>query len=37
VIGEKLKDKTNVDIALNTFFITLTKKLDIEQIEKGDI
>jgi hypothetical protein len=31
---EKLKDPTDVANALNNFFITVTEKLSIQQIEK---
>ena len=33
---EKLKDPRNVANAFNKFFITVTEKLNIQQIEKGD-
>ena len=36
VNDEKLKDATDVASAFNNFFTTLTEKLNIQQIEKGD-
>ena len=36
VNDEKLKDPKNVANAFNILFKTVTKKLNIEQIEKGD-
>jgi hypothetical protein len=33
---EKLKDSKNVANAFNNFFITITEKSNIQQIEKGD-
>jgi len=33
VNDEKLKDPTNMTIAFNKFFITVTEKLNIQQIE----
>jgi len=36
VNDEKLKDPTDVANAFNTFFTTITEKLNIQQIVKGD-
>jgi len=36
VNGEKLKDPADVANACNYFFITVTEKLNIPQIQKGD-
>jgi hypothetical protein len=36
VNDEKLKDPTNVASAFSNFFITITEKLHIQQLEKGD-
>jgi uncharacterized protein (UPF0147 family) len=36
VNDEKLKDPRNVASAFNNFFITITEKLNIQQIEKRD-
>jgi hypothetical protein len=36
VNNEKLKDPPDVANAFNNFFITITEKLNIQQIEKGD-
>jgi len=36
VNDEKLQDQRNAAKAFNNFFITITKKLNIYQIEKGD-
>ena len=36
VNDEKLKDPTDVASAFNNFFTTITKKLNIQQIVKGD-
>jgi hypothetical protein len=36
VNDEKLKDPTDVAKAFNNFFITITEKLNIQQIVKGD-
>jgi hypothetical protein len=36
VNDEKLKDLTTVANAINNFFITITEKLNIKQIEKRD-
>ena len=36
VNDEKLKDPTNVANAFNNFFTTITEKLNIQYIEKGD-
>ena len=33
---EKLKDPTSMANAFNNFFITVTEKLNIQQIQKGD-
>jgi hypothetical protein len=32
----KVKDRTDVAKALNNFFITITEKLIVQPIEKGD-
>ena len=34
--GEKLQDLTNMNNAFNNFFITVTEKLNFQQIQKGD-
>jgi hypothetical protein len=36
VNGEKLKDITDVDNVFSNIFITITEKLNIQQIQKGD-
>jgi hypothetical protein len=36
VDDEKLKDPINLANVFNNFFITITEKLNIQQIEKGD-
>jgi len=36
VNDEKLKDPTNMANAFNNFFITMTDKLNIQQIQQGD-
>jgi hypothetical protein len=36
VNDEKLKDPTNVANAVNSVSITITEKLNIQQLEKGD-
>jgi hypothetical protein len=36
VNDEKLKDPTNVANAINNVSITITEKLNIQQLEKGD-
>jgi len=36
VNDEKLKDPTNVASAVNNFSVTITEKLNIQQLEKGD-
>jgi len=36
VNDEKLKDPTNMANAFNNFFITITDKLNIQQIQQGD-
>jgi hypothetical protein len=37
VNDEKLKDPTNVASGFNKFFITINAKLNIQQIQKGDV
>jgi hypothetical protein len=37
VNDEKLKNPTDMACAINTFFITITEKLNIQQIQKGDV
>jgi hypothetical protein len=36
VSDESLKDPRNMAKAFNNFFITITEKLNIQQIEEGD-
>jgi hypothetical protein len=36
VSDEKLKAAGNMSNAFNNFFITITEKLNIQQIQKGD-
>jgi hypothetical protein len=36
VNDENLRDQTNMAIAFSNFFLTITEKLNIQHIEKGD-